>query len=126
MDGVLEEFYEDNDPPYSNYGIYSMEEEPELIDCLTNVIGSNRDLFDVIKEHDCFLNLPEVDIDKNPLNIRNMKDTEEDDPELQRMLQKIQTVILCKILDILGTQFVTLNQAKIKMETGKLPYQDNC
>ena len=38
MDEILEEFYEDNDPPYSNYGFYSMEEEPELIDCFTNVI----------------------------------------------------------------------------------------
>ena len=64
MVGILEEFYEDNDPPYSNYGFYSMEEEPELIDCFTNVIGPNRDLFYFIKEHDCFLNLPEVDIDK--------------------------------------------------------------
>ena len=63
MDGILEEIYEDNYPPYSNYGFYSMEEEPELIDCSTNVIGPNRDLFDFIKEHDCFLNLPEVDID---------------------------------------------------------------
>ena len=45
-----------------------MEEEPKLIDCFTNVIGPNRDLFDFIKEHDCFLNLPEVDIDKKTLN----------------------------------------------------------
>ena len=65
MVGILEEFYEDNDPPYSNYGFYSMEGKPELIVCFINVIGSNRDLFDFIKEHDCFLNLPEVDIEKN-------------------------------------------------------------
>ena len=26
--------------------------EPELIDCFTNLIGPNRDLFDFIKEHD--------------------------------------------------------------------------
>ena len=45
MDEILEEFYDDNDPLYSNYGFYSMEEEPELIDCFTNVIGPNRDLF---------------------------------------------------------------------------------
>ena len=43
---------------------YSMEEEPELIDYFTNIIGPNRDLFDFIKGHDCFLNLPEADIDK--------------------------------------------------------------
>ena len=65
---------------------YSMEEEPELIDYFTNIIGPNRDLFDFIKGHDCFLNLPEVDVDKTLLNIRNIKDTQEDDPELQRML----------------------------------------
>ena len=88
MDEILEEFYDDNDPLYSNYGFYSMEEEPELIDCFTNVIGPNRDLFDFIKEHECFINLPEMDIDKNPLNIRNIKDTQKDDPEWQRMLQK--------------------------------------
>ena len=45
MDEILEEFYDNIDPPYSNYGFYFMEEEPELIDCFTNVIGPNRDLF---------------------------------------------------------------------------------
>ena len=64
MDEILEDFYEDNDSPYSNYGFYSTKEEPELIVCFTNITGPNRDLFDFIKEHDCFLNLPEADIDK--------------------------------------------------------------
>ena len=31
MDEILEEFHEDNDPPYF-YGFYFMEEKPELID----------------------------------------------------------------------------------------------
>ena len=65
MDEILEEFYEDNDPPYF-YGFYFMEEEPELIDCFTNAKGPNRDLFDFIKDQNCFLNLPEVGIDENP------------------------------------------------------------
>ena len=64
MDEILEEFYDNIDPPYSNYGFYFMEEEPELIDWFTNRIGPNRDLFNFIKEHDCFLNLPGVVIDK--------------------------------------------------------------
>ena len=39
---ILEEFYEDDDPPYSNYGFYSMKEEPELIDCFINVIHRTK------------------------------------------------------------------------------------
>ena len=50
-----------------------MGEEPELIECFNSVINPNRDLFDFLKEHDCFLNLPEVELDKNPLNIENIK-----------------------------------------------------
>ena len=30
MNKILEEFYEDNDPPYSNYGFYSMEERTRI------------------------------------------------------------------------------------------------
>ena len=67
MDENFEELYEDNYPSYSNYEFYSMEEEQELIECFANVVGPNRDIFDFIKEHDCFLNLPEVNIDKKTI-----------------------------------------------------------
>ena len=39
-------------------------------------------------------------LDKHPLNIRNIKDTQGGDPGLQRMPQKFQTVIFYKILNI--------------------------
>ena len=39
MDEILEEFCDENNPPYSNNGFYSMEEEPELIECFNNITG---------------------------------------------------------------------------------------
>ena len=85
-----------------------------------NVIGPNRDLFVFIKEHDCFLNLPEVGIDKNPLNIRNIKNTQDDDPKLQRMLQKFPNSYFVQIIGHMKNVICYVNPGENKNENWKI------
>ena len=90
MEEILEEFRDDfrDITSYTSNGFYSMEEDPEMIQCFASLAKPEMDFFKFIKQHDCFLNLPDVEMDKNPLNIENIKEQQDEDPELQRMLEK--------------------------------------
>ena len=84
---------------YRTNGHYSVEEDPEMIQCFANLSNPDMDFFDFIKHHDCFLNLPHIEMDENLLNIENIKEQQDEDPELQRMLENILIVIFSKILE---------------------------
>ena len=90
MEEILEEFRDDfrDITSYTTNGFYSMEEDPEMIQCFASLAKPETDFFKFIKQHDCFLNLPDVEMDENPLNIENIKEQQDEDPELQRMLEK--------------------------------------
>ena len=88
-------------------------------------VGPNRDLFDFIKEHDCSLNFPEVEIDKTPLNIKNIKDAQDGDPGLQRMLQKIPNCHFSQNIGHIRNEIchVKLGKNRCKKWTISLPRQ---
>ena len=44
-------------------------EDQDFIDCYSTITNSNKNVFEFIEEHDCFLNLPEVALEEHPLNI---------------------------------------------------------
>ena len=101
MEEILEEFRDDfrDITSYTSNGFYSMEEDPEMIQCFASLAKPETDFFKFIKQHDCFLNLPDVEMDENPLNIENIKEQQENDPELQRMLEKYPNSYFSKILE---------------------------
>ena len=51
-------------------------------------LDMGSDLLDLVKEHDCFLNLPEINEGENPLDIENIKSLQDLDEELQKLKDK--------------------------------------
>ena len=64
-----------NDAPSSDTNIESLEsfysifDDAELWDCFYEGLDIESNLLELVKEHDCFLNLPEINEGENPLDV---------------------------------------------------------
>ena len=76
MEEILEEFNDggNNITSYSTNESYSIEEDPDMIQCFANISNLDVNSLEFIKQHDCFLDLPDVEMNKNPLNIDDIKE----------------------------------------------------
>lgn len=63
---------------------YSFLGDLELADCFEMLTEPNIDLVYFIKEHNFFLNLPEIDVDENPLNIDTIKELQDKGSNLSK------------------------------------------
>ena len=63
-------------------------DDPEFIDCFSNTINHKKNMFEFIKKHDCYLNLPDMEIENNPLNMEVIKNKQSQDSDLERWKNK--------------------------------------
>ena len=56
----------------------------------------------------------------------NIKDTQEDDPGLQRMLKNFPNSYFVQNIGHIRDVICYVKPGENKMKTGELPYQDNC
>ena len=59
-------------------------EDQDFNCCYSTITNSYENVFEFIKEHDCFLNLPEVALEEHPLNIEAIKAAQQEDEELRK------------------------------------------
>ena len=59
-------------------------EDQDFIGCYSTITNPNKNVFEFIREHDCFLNLPEVALEEHPLNIEAIQVAQQDDRELEK------------------------------------------
>ena len=76
-------------------------------------------MFEFIKEHNCYLNLPDIEVENNPLNMEVVKEKQTLDSDLERWKIKYPNEYFTPILGMLKTSCATVNQAKIKRNIGK-------
>lgn len=50
----------------SEDNLYSIRDDPGLIECFATLVDHDINFVDFIKEHTCYLNLPEIKLDENP------------------------------------------------------------
>ena len=55
-----------------------------FVDCYSTISNYNNKDFEFIKEHDCFLKLPEVPLEEYPLNIGALQVAQTEDAESQK------------------------------------------
>ena len=60
---------------------YSIFEDPEMVECFLAI--EDTSCLDLIKDNDCFLNFPEIEIEQIPLNIENIKEAQDEEERLQ-------------------------------------------
>ena len=94
-------------------------DDQEFIDCFTNAIDYKKNMFEFIKEHDCYLNLPDIEVENNPLNMEVVKDKQNRIVTWKDGKLNTQMSIFTPILGMLKTSCATVNQAKIKRNIGK-------
>ena len=56
-----------------SYYFYSIFDDTEMCYCFNDGLDMESNLLELVKEHDYFLNLPEINEGENPLDIENIK-----------------------------------------------------
>ena len=94
-------------------------DDPEFIDCFSNTINYKKNMFEFIKKHDCYLNLPDMEVENNPLNMEVIKENNLKIVTWKDGKINTQMSIFTPILGMLETSCAIVNQARIKRNTGK-------
>ena len=63
-------------------------DDQDFVDCYSTISDCNTNVFEFIKEHNCFLNLPEVKSEEHPLNIEALQMAQTEDAESQKWKNK--------------------------------------
>ena len=83
-----------NDAPSSDIEIDSLEsfystfDDTEIAQSFYDGLEVESNLLEFIQEHDCFLNLAEINEGENPLDIENIKNLQDSDEELEKLNDK--------------------------------------
>ena len=83
-----------NDAPSSDIksdsfdSFYSIFDDSDLAETFSEILETESNLLDFVREHDCYLNLPEIDMEENPLNLDNIKELQDADEDLQKLKDK--------------------------------------
>ena len=99
-----------NDAPCSDIkddaldNFYSVYDDSEIAEVFMAGMNPKDNLSDLVKEHDCFLNLAETELDQHPLNLENIKELQDADEGLQKLKDKHPNLYFLK--DINQTQNV--------------------
>ena len=99
-----------NDAPCSDIkddaldNFYSVYDDSEIAEVFMSGMNPKDNLSNLVKEHDCFLNLAETELDQHPLNLENIKELQDADEGLQKLKDKHPNLYFLK--DINQTQNV--------------------
>ena len=81
---------------------YSVYDDSEIAEVFMSGMNPKDNLSNLVKEHDCFLNLAETELDRHPLNLENIKEIQDADEGLQKLKDKHPNLYFLK--DINQTQ----------------------
>ena len=72
-------------------------DDQDFVDCYSTISNCNNNVYESIKEHYCFLNLPELPLEEHPLNIETLQIVQTEDAELQKREKIIIQIVILKI-----------------------------
>ena len=115
-----------NDAPSSDINIESLESFYSIFDdsntchLFNEGLDEESNLLDFVKEHDCFLNLPEINEGENPLDIENIKNLQDSDEELQKLKDKHPEIYFYKDINKTKNVLCYVRPGKDKDENWKI------
>ena len=115
-----------NDAPSSDIKLdslesfYSVFDDLELAEYFSEGLEVESNLLEFITEHDCFLNLAEINEGENPLDLENIKNLQDSDEELQKLKDKHPEIYFYKDINKTKDILCYVRPGKNKDKIGKL------